>query len=67
MNFDYDVCVIGAGSAGMSAYKAAKKEGKSACLIENGFYGTKCARHGCMASKLLIAAAESPSIEPKFP
>ena len=59
MNFDYDVCVIGAGSAGMSAYKAAKREGKSACLIENNLYGTKCASYGCMPSKLLIAAAEA--------
>ncbi len=59
MEFDYDVCVIGAGSAGMSAYRMAKREGKSACLIENNLYGTKCATYGCMPSKLLIAAAES--------
>lgn len=55
----FDVAVIGAGSAGMSAYRAVKAHGKSAVLIEGGPYGTTCARVGCMPSKLLIAAAEA--------
>ncbi|MES2026498.1 MAG: dihydrolipoyl dehydrogenase [Pseudomonadota bacterium] len=55
----FDVAVIGAGSAGMSAYRAAKAHGKSVVLIEGGPYGTTCARVGCMPSKLLIAAAEA--------
>jgi len=59
MKYEFDVAVIGTGSAGMSAYKAAKREGKRACLIESGVYGTKCASYGCMPSKLLISAAES--------
>ena len=54
-----DVVVIGAGSAGMSAYRAAKAAGVSAVLIEGGPYGTTCARVGCMPSKLLIAAADA--------
>lgn len=54
-----DVAVIGAGTAGLSAYKAATKAGQRALLIEGGPYGTTCARVGCMPSKLLIAAAES--------
>lgn len=54
-----DVAVIGAGSAGLRAYRAAKKETDSAVLIEGGPYGTTCARVGCMPSKLLIAAAEA--------
>ncbi|MCK8515594.1 dihydrolipoyl dehydrogenase [Methylonatrum kenyense] len=54
-----DVAVIGAGSAGLSAYRAARAQGKSAVLIEGGPYGTTCARVGCMPSKLLIAAAEA--------
>lgn len=53
-----DVAIIGAGSAGMSAYRVAKEEGKSAVLIERDQYGTTCARVGCMPSKLLIAASE---------
>ena len=54
-----DVAVIGAGTAGLSAYDAARKEGASVVLIEGGPYGTTCARVGCMPSKLLIAAAEA--------
>jgi dihydrolipoamide dehydrogenase len=54
-----DVAVIGAGSAGLTAYRAARAGGKRAALIESGPYGTTCARVGCMPSKLLIAAAEA--------
>jgi dihydrolipoamide dehydrogenase len=54
-----DVAVIGAGTAGLAAYRAAKSHKKSAVLIEGGPYGTTCARVGCMPSKLLIAAAEA--------
>ncbi|WP_454056318.1 dihydrolipoyl dehydrogenase [Cupriavidus sp. Marseille-Q8015] len=54
-----DVAIIGAGSAGLTAYRAAIAAGKRAVLIEGGPYGTTCARVGCMPSKLLIAAAEA--------
>ena len=54
-----DVAVIGAGTAGLAAYRAAKAAGASAVLIEGGVGGTTCARVGCMPSKLLIAAAEA--------
>ncbi|WP_459614194.1 dihydrolipoyl dehydrogenase [Bordetella sp. 2513F-2] len=54
-----DVAVIGAGTAGLAAYRAARAAGKQALLIEGGPYGTTCARVGCMPSKLLIAAAEA--------
>lgn len=53
------VAIIGAGTAGMGAYRAARAEGRQAVLIESGPYGTTCARVGCMPSKLLIAAAEA--------
>jgi dihydrolipoamide dehydrogenase len=56
---DVDVAVIGAGTAGLAAYRAAKAAGKRAVIIEGGAYGTTCARVGCMPSKLLIAAAEA--------
>ncbi len=59
ITLEFDVAVIGAGSAGLSAYRAAKAHGKSVALIEGGPYGTTCARVGCMPSKLLIAAAEA--------
>jgi len=54
-----DVADIGAGTAGLAAYRAARAAGASAVLIEGGAYGTTCARVGCMPSKLLIAAAEA--------
>lgn len=54
-----DVAVIGAGTAGLVAYGAAKTAGANVVIIEGGDYGTTCARVGCMPSKLLIAAAEA--------
>lgn len=54
-----DVAVIGAGSAGLAAYRAAKAEGARTLLIEAGPGSTTCARFGCMPSKLLLAAARA--------
>ena len=54
-----DVAVIGTGTAGMGAYRAAKVHTDKVLLIEGGVYGTTCARIGCMPSKLLIAAANA--------
>ena len=54
-----DVAVIGAGTAGLAAYRAARARGARAVIIESGPHGTTCARVGCMPSKLLIAAAEA--------
>jgi dihydrolipoamide dehydrogenase len=54
-----DVAVIGTGTAGLAAYRAARAQGARTVLIENGPYGTTCARVGCMPSKLLIAASEA--------
>ncbi len=54
-----DVVVIGAGTAGLSAYRNAKQFTPNVLMIESGPYGTTCARVGCMPSKLLIAAAEA--------
>lgn len=52
-----DVAVIGAGTAGMAAFRAARLAGARVVLIESGEFGTTCARVGCMPSKLLLAAA----------
>lgn len=54
-----DVAVIGAGTAGLTAYRAARSAGARVVLIEQGPHGTTCSRVGCMPSKLLIAAAEA--------
>lgn len=53
-----DVAVIGAGTAGLAAYGAARRAGADTLLIESGPPGTACARVGCMPSKLLIAASD---------
>ena len=56
-----DVLVIGAGTAGLSAYRAATAANTSGrvLLVESGLGGTTCARVGCMPSKLLVAAADA--------
>jgi dihydrolipoamide dehydrogenase len=54
-----DVAIIGAGTAGMGAYRAASKHTENIVLIDGGPLGTTCARVGCMPSKLLIAAADA--------
>ncbi|MEN7538476.1 dihydrolipoyl dehydrogenase [Aurantiacibacter flavus] len=53
-----DVAVIGAGTAGLAAERAARNNGATTLLIDPHFAGTLCATTGCMPSKLLIAAAE---------
>ena len=58
-SLDVDVAIIGAGTAGMTAYRAASKHTDRLVVIESGEYGTTCARVGCMPSKLLIAAAQA--------
>lgn len=55
----FDVAIMGAGTAGLCAYHAARAAGASAVIIECGPYGTTCVRVGCMPSKLLIAAADA--------
>lgn len=62
-----DVAIIGAGTAGLAAYRAAKTAGKRVVLIEGGVGGTTCARVGCMPSKLLIAPAEAAHVVDRFP
>ena len=54
-----DVAILGAGTAGMTAYRAASEHTKNLLIIEGGAYGTTCARVGCMPSKLLISAADA--------
>ncbi|MEO6277232.1 dihydrolipoyl dehydrogenase [Roseateles sp.] len=59
MTLHYDVAIIGAGTAGMAAYRAARVHTERVLLIEAAHYGTTCARVGCMPSKLLIAAGDA--------
>ncbi|WBO21372.1 dihydrolipoyl dehydrogenase [Sphingomonas abietis] len=54
-----DVAIIGAGTAGLAAERAARKAGATTILIDDRFAGTTCATVGCMPSKLLIAAGHA--------
>ncbi len=52
-----DLCVIGAGSGGLSVAAGAVQMGASVVLIEQGKMGGDCLNVGCVPSKSLIAAA----------
>src|SRR5256885_15712046 len=51
-----DLCVIGAGSGGLSVAAAAAALGVPVVLIEKGRMGGDCLNTGCVPSKALIAA-----------
>ncbi len=53
-----DICVIGAGSAGLTVAAAAAAFGVDVVLIEKGKMGGDCLNYGCVPSKALIAAAK---------
>jgi len=59
MTRSYDVAIIGAGSAGLSALRVVRKQTDNFVLINHGSYGTTCAHVGCMPSKALIEAANA--------
>lgn len=53
-----DVCVIGAGSGGLSVAAGAVQMGARVVLIEGAEMGGDCLNTGCVPSKALIAAAK---------
>jgi len=59
MPHQYDAIVIGAGTAGLAAVSELKKRSDNFLVVNDGPYGTTCARVGCMPSKLLIEAANA--------
>lgn len=54
-----DICVIGAGSGGLSVAAGAVQMGARVVLIEGGEMGGDCLNSGCVPSKALIAAAKA--------
>jgi pyruvate/2-oxoglutarate dehydrogenase complex dihydrolipoamide dehydrogenase (E3) component len=54
-----DLCVIGAGSAGLSVAAGAVQMGASVVLIERARMGGDCLNTGCVPSKALLAAAHA--------
>ena len=51
-----DICVIGAGSGGLSVAAGAAQLGANVVLIERGAMGGDCLNSGCVPSKSMIAA-----------
>ena len=58
MYLDVDLCVIGAGSGGLSVAAGAAQLGASTVLIERHKMGGDCLNTGCVPSKALLAAAK---------
>lgn len=53
----FDVVILGAGTAGLSAVQEIRKTTQNFLLVNQGPLGTTCARVGCMPSKALIQVA----------
>lgn len=54
-----DICIIGAGSAGLSIAAGAAQMGARTVLIEDARMGGDCLNTGCVPSKSLLAAAHA--------
>ncbi|WP_075995447.1 dihydrolipoyl dehydrogenase family protein [Salaquimonas pukyongi] len=53
-----DICVIGAGSGGLTVAAAAASFGVEVVLIEKGKMGGDCLNYGCVPSKAILAAGK---------
>ncbi|WP_316862302.1 FAD-dependent oxidoreductase [uncultured Cohaesibacter sp.] len=53
-----DICVIGAGSGGLTVAAVAAAFGEKVVLLEKGAMGGDCLNFGCVPSKALIASAK---------
>lgn len=58
-NITADICVIGAGSGGLSIAAGASQMGARVVLIEGGEMGGDCLNAGCVPSKALLAAGKA--------
>jgi mercuric reductase len=56
---DFDLAVVGAGSAGFAAAIRGAELGARVALIESGTLGGTCVNTGCVPSKTMIRAAEA--------
>jgi len=54
-----DVCVIGAGSGGLSVAAGAAQMGATVALVEKGEMGGDCLNTGCVPSKSILAAGHA--------
>lgn len=58
-DIEADICIIGAGSGGLSVAAGAAQMGARVVLVERGRMGGDCLNTGCVPSKSLIAAAHA--------
>ena len=56
--FDYDLFVIGAGSAGVRASRMAANLGQRVAVAESRYLGGTCVNVGCVPKKLFVYASE---------
>ena len=54
-----DICIVGAGSGGLSVAAGAAQMGADVVLLERGEMGGDCLNYGCVPSKALIAAGHA--------
>lgn len=54
----HDIVVVGAGSGGFAAARAARALGADVALVDHGPLGGLCILRGCMPSKTLIASSD---------
>lgn len=55
----FDICIIGAGSGGLSVASGAAQLGRKVALIERAEMGGECLNTGCVPSKSLLHMAKS--------
>jgi len=58
MTFDFDLFVIGGGSAGVRCGRIAAGHGARVGVAEERFWGGTCVNVGCVPKKILVQAAE---------
>jgi glutathione reductase (NADPH) len=58
MHYEFDVLVIGTGTAGYTLALACSKAGRRVAIVDNQAYGGTCAMRGCQPKKYLVDAAE---------
>lgn len=58
MTYNYDLLVIGAGSAGLAAAKQAASYGVQVAIVEQDQLGGVCTNRGCVPKKFMVYAAD---------
>ncbi len=59
MKYDYDLLVIGSGSAGFSAAEAARGTGRKIGIIEGDKLGGDCPNYACVPTKALLRSVKA--------